>query len=259
MMPPRIFQLALLALATCRGASFPSAAAEPDSRDYDINGIRIRCIVVGQGEPVLLIHGLHASATLNWNLNGVIAELAKDHRVIAPDLPGHGRSDKPEQETAYGVQVVKDMVELLDQLKVERAHLVGYSLGGMIAIKLMADNPRRTRSGLIGGMGWFRQGSGLQRFWDRLPAREGSQTPAAFTRTIGQLAVSEAELKSIDVPVEVLIGDRDPVRRLYVLPLEQARPDWPVVEIKDAGHVNCIVQPQFREQIARWIRKQSEK
>jgi pimeloyl-ACP methyl ester carboxylesterase len=198
-----------------------------------------------------------SSADINWKLTGVVRDLAKDHRVIAFDLPGHGRSDKPAREEAYGLQMAEDVVLLLDHLKVKKAHVVGYSLGGMVAVKLTARHPDRVASCLVGGMGWFREGSGLQRLWGRMPAREGAGPPPEFTRTVAQLAVTEQELKGIKVPVEVLVGDRDPVKQLYVAPLQRVRKDWPVVLVEDAGHFDCIVKQQFRDEIGRWVRKHS--
>ena len=232
-------------------------AEEPASQTFDANGVKIHYTVEGKGEPVVLIHGLNASANLNWRLPGIIQELAKDHQVIALDLPGHGRSDKPEKEEAYGTQIVEDIILLMDHLKVKQAHIVGYSLGGMVAVKLLATHPDRALSGTLGGMGWLKEGSRLQRFWEQVPAREG-RTPPAFLHGIGKLAVSEEDLKKIRVPVKIFVGDNDPVKRLYVAPLRDVRQDWEVVEIKDAGHINCIAKKEFREGIAQWLRKNTK-
>lgn len=235
-----------------------SSAAEPVSRTFDARGVKIHYLVAGKGEPVVLIHGLHSSADVNWRLTGVFNDLAKDHQVIAIDLPGHGASDKPERDDAYGLQVVEDIVLLLDHLKIPKAHVVGYSVGGMVAAKLLAAHPERVSSGLIGGMGWFREGSGLQRVWERMGARDSRRTPASFIRGVGKLALSEEELKGIRVPVEVVVGDRDPVNRMYVAPLRPVRRDWPVVEVEDAGHVNCVMKSQFRTAIADWVRQNTK-
>ena len=252
-MPALIAVLVLLSLpAPIR------AADEPRSQTFDAKGVKLHYLSQGAGEPVVLIHGLHASAASNWQMPGVMAELAKTHRVIALDLPGHGRSDKPDKEDAYGPQLVEDVVLLLDHLKIQKAHIVGYSLGGMVAVKLIARHPERVTSCLVGGMGWLRDGGALQKVWEKMPAREGGRTPAVFVRNIGKLAVTEEELKKIKLPVKVLVGDRDPVKRLYVAPLQQVRGDWPVVEIADAGHINSIVKKQFREEIASWVRKQTK-
>jgi pimeloyl-ACP methyl ester carboxylesterase len=250
--------LAAVAFGLLSQASPARAADGPESKTFDAKGVKIHYLLMGEGEPVVLIHGLYSSAEINWGLNGVIRELAKDHQVIALDMPGHGRSDKPEKEEAYGIQVVEDVVLLLDELKIKKAHIVGYSLGGMVAVKMMAKHPDRVLSGTVGGMRWFKEGSPLQEFWDKLPARDVGKTPAAFLKTVGQLAVGEDELKKIDLPVKVIVGDRDPVKKLYVTSLQEARKDWPVVEIEGAGHLNCIMKKRFKDEIAEWVRKNTK-
>jgi pimeloyl-ACP methyl ester carboxylesterase len=245
--------LAVLSFATAR-----VSAADPTSHTLDAKGVKIHYVVEGTGEPVLLIHGMLSSETINWKLTGVIDDLAKDHRVIALDLPGHGQSDKPEKDDAYGLQIVEDIILLLDQLQVKKAHAVGYSIGGMVAAKLVAAHPERVKSCLLGGMGWFREGSALQRVWGSMGGQKGGQLPQAFTRNVTKLALTEEELKRISLPVEVLVGDRDPVKQLYVAPLRRVRTDWPVVEVPDAGHINCIMKKQFRDEIGNWVRKNSK-
>ena len=243
--------------AACRAAADRAAAggptAPPQSRFFPAKGVRLHYLVQGAGEPVVLIHGLYASAELNWQRPGTLALLARDHQVIALDLPGHGLSDKPATADAYGRQMVEDVILLLEHLGIRAAHVVGYSLGGMVALKLIALHPDRVLSGTLGGMGWLRQGSALQTVWERLPARRQGLTPGVCATSAGQLALTRAELAAITVPVAVVIGDRDPVRELYVAPLRAVRPDWPVILVHGAGHLNCILKRDFREAIARWV------
>lgn len=245
--------------ACCTLSSCKRNAGDSKWSKFDANGVEIHYMISGKGEPVLLIHGLYSSAVLNWQAPGIVAELAKSHQVIALDLPGHGRSDKPRDKDAYGDQLVEDIVLLLDHLKLKKVHIVGYSLGGMIAGKLVAEHPDRVESVLLGGMGWFRDGSALQKFWENLPENKNSSTPSEFVNTIGELAIDQDQLEKIDVPVKVLIGDRDPVKGLYVKPLQRVRTDWPVVEIKEAGHIACILKPQFREELAAWLKEQTKR
>jgi len=228
-------------------------AVSPASQSFDAKGVRIHYLVQGTGEPVVLIHGLYASAALNWRLPGTLAELAGTHRVIALDLPGHGLSDKPAEAAAYGLQMVEDVALLLDHLKVRAAHVIGYSLGGMIALKLIAIHPDRVLSGVLGGMGWMQEGSAAQRMWRRPLTRPPGPAPAVCVTSIADLALTRAELLAIRVPVEVLIGDRDRVYDLYVLPLRTARPDWPVVRIRRSGHMDLFLRGQFKQELARWL------
>ena len=226
---------------------------------FDAKGVKLHYIVEGEGEPVVLIHGLYSSARINWQMPGVVSLLSKKYRVIALDMPGHGESDKPAGEEAYGLELVEDIVRLLDHLRIEKAHIVGYSMGGMIAVKFMARHQERVLSGVVGGLGWLREGTVLQKVWGRMQGREGGSTPPACARSLGELDLTEAELKGIRVPVVVIVGDRDPIKRLYVAPLQRVRKDWAVIEIEDAGHLNCVVKAQFKEVIAEWLDKQARR
>src|SRR6185503_909884 len=84
---------------------------------FDSHGVRIRYVDRGAGEPVLLIHGYTRNVETNWIDTGVLPNLAKDHRVIAFALRGHGRSGKPHDPAAYGGETVQDALRLLDHLK----------------------------------------------------------------------------------------------------------------------------------------------
>lgn len=72
-------------------------------------------------------------------------------------------------------------------------------------------------------------------------------------RSVSELALTPDELKAIRVPVEILVGDRDPMKKLYVEPLETVRSDWRVIEIEGAGHLNCIVKKQFIDELEKWL------
>lgn len=176
---------------------------------------------------------------------GTIDTLAKDHQVIALDLPGYGESDKPVRPQAYGMQWVEDVILLLDHLHIQRAHIVGYSMGGMVALKLISKHPDRVLSGTLGGMGWLQDGSLLQKFWAHIRS--------VSAKGASELALTEDELKAIRVPVEILVGDHDPMKRLYVAPLQRVRGDWQVIEIQGAGHLNCIFKKQFIDEIEKWL------
>ncbi|HEV2757703.1 MAG TPA: alpha/beta fold hydrolase [Actinomycetota bacterium] len=93
----------------------------------------------GEGDPVVLLHGLGAT---NASMLPTLWDLAADHRVIAPDLPGFGDSVKPVRSYDAGFYG-RWLVALLDELGVERAHLVGNSLGGRVAIEAALQAPER--------------------------------------------------------------------------------------------------------------------
>jgi pimeloyl-ACP methyl ester carboxylesterase len=120
---------------------------------FDSNGVRIRYVVAGAGEPVVLIHGWAADAEM-WR--PLMADLSRDHRVIAFDCRGHGKSGKPHDSAQYGIEMTRDVTRLLDHLGIKRAHIIGYSMGGSIAIKLLSEHPERFLTAVIGGSEGFR-------------------------------------------------------------------------------------------------------
>jgi pimeloyl-ACP methyl ester carboxylesterase len=245
--------LVMFALWVC--GSPVAYAAWPESASFDSGGVKIAYTVRGKGEPVILIHGWLSSGWINWDLPGTTDLLAKDHQVITLDVRGHGSSDKPTKEDAYGLELVEDVVRLMDHLKIEKAHIVGYSMGGIITAKFLSKHPDRALSGTLGGMGWLREGSFEQKFF-AIGGKDGKPVGLCF-RSLGKLALTEAEVKSIKVPVEVLFGADDDLRKGYAEPLKKVRTDWPVIEIKDANHITCILKPQFKEEIQKWLAKQS--
>jgi pimeloyl-ACP methyl ester carboxylesterase len=247
----------LVWLAHCGCAQ---AADKPAIHTFDANGVKIAYFVQGKGKPVVLIHGWLSSAGINWALPGTSALLAKSYRVIALDVRGHGLSDKPTKEDAYGPELVEDVVRLLDHLKIKKAHIVGYSMGGIIAGNFIAKHPDRVLSGTLGGMGWLEAGSVGQWGFAQIGKKErNAKALAVCGRSLAKLALTTKEIKSIRVPVTVLIGDNDGlIKTLYLEPLRRVRKDWPVVEIKRANHITCIFKPQFREEIAAWLNNNSK-
>lgn len=217
--------------------------------EFDSNGVKIHYSVEGKGEPVVLIHGLHSSGAINWELPGIVKLLAAKYQVITMDCRGHGRSGKPTGDDQYGIEMVEDVTRLLNYLKIEKAHVVGYSMGGMITMKFVVLHPDRVRSAILGGMGWLKSGGALERIWEKMPSKDGGLTPAACTRGLAQMGVTEDEVKAVKVPVSIVVGDRDPCKKLYVDPLVRVRPEWPVTTIEGAGHLNCIAKDTFKDAV----------
>ena len=99
-----------------------------------------------------------------WASNGIFQDLSRDHRVIAFDLRGHGESGKPHDPARYGREMALDIIRLLDHLGIRRAHVVGYSLGAILASQLLTLHPERFLSAtLIGGAGRFEWNTELDR------------------------------------------------------------------------------------------------
>src|SRR5438093_9961355 len=133
-------------------------AGTPD-QFFDSKGVKIRYTVQGKGEPVLLIHGFLINQEMNWGGPGVIKELARHYQVIALDNRGHGKSGKPHDPGQYGMEMTEDAVRLLDHLQIKKAHVVGYSMGGVITLKLLVSHPGRLLSATLGGHGGIKEDS----------------------------------------------------------------------------------------------------
>jgi pimeloyl-ACP methyl ester carboxylesterase len=223
-----------------------STVAPPD-QFFDANGVRIRYVEQGSGPAIVLMHGYTGTLDRHFLANGVFANLAKDHRVIAFDLRGHGKSSKPHEATAYGEEMARDVVRLLDHLKIERAHVIGYSLGALIAGRLATLHPDRLMSVAYVAQIPFREPtSELAKFAEEsvtelesdLPFRSlalalqppGSKPPpedelrkmvaplvaandvkalAALWRGYRTLLTPDAALAAVKVPMMVLIGSED--------------------------------------------------
>ncbi|SEK59401.1 alpha/beta fold hydrolase [Streptacidiphilus jiangxiensis] len=118
-------------------------------RTRTVHGYRRAFRMAGQGSAVLLIHGI-GDSSVTWN--PVIRGLAPHYRVIAPDLLGHGASDKPRGDYSVGAYA-NGMRDLLSVLGIERVTLVGHSLGGAVAMQFAYQFPERTERLVLVGTG----------------------------------------------------------------------------------------------------------
>ncbi len=106
-----------------------------------VNGVNCFVSATGKGEPLVLLHGFTGSS-VNWE--GVTAVLAPHFRVITLDLLGHGRTDSPSDPARYRMErAAADLIALLDTLGVEKSALLGYSMGGRLALYTAVHHPRR--------------------------------------------------------------------------------------------------------------------
>lgn len=119
----------------------------------DIAGKKIFVAAAGEGPPVLLLHGGGPGASGVSNYSRNIAELAKEYRVIVPDLPGYGRSSKGVDLADPFGHLADAIRSLLDRLGLDKAHLVGNSYGGACALRLALDTPDRVDRMVLMGPG----------------------------------------------------------------------------------------------------------
>ena len=251
----------------------PTALAEsPDSFFYASPDVRIRYRETGQGDPVILIHGLGRSLT-DWA--GVGDSLARDHRVIALDVRGFGNSTRVSTRAQLGREMANDVMKLLDLLEIRRAHLVGHSMGAAIAAYTAVHHPNRIRSvSLIAGpfnedttaftrdeagfAAEIEQGGGMMKLlrwlfptypdsalavWNKeATAANDPATVGAAMRSMDQLSVRPSAAGKIRAPALVIVGTGDPL-------VPQSRwiatwwPNARLVEVPDADHFTILYNP----------------
>ena len=124
-------------------------------QSFDSDGVRIAYLDEGDGDPILLIHGFASNVVTNWVDPQWVRTLTQDgRRVIALDNRGHGESDKLYDPARYGApEMAEDAIRLLDHLGIDRADVLGYSMGARIAAFLAFAHPDRVRSIVFGGLG----------------------------------------------------------------------------------------------------------
>src|SRR6516225_588264 len=120
------FVLTMLLLGVVFGQQKPTTGYAP------VGGLKMYYEVHGSGDPVVLLHGAFMTITNNWT--GWIGELSKTRRVIAVEMQGHGRTADISREFS-SEHLADDVAALLDYLKIPRADLIGYSMGGGVAMQ----------------------------------------------------------------------------------------------------------------------------
>ncbi len=111
---------------------------------FHVNGVNLNVETSGKGSPLALLHGFTGSAA-NWESH--VAVFEKRFRVIAVDLLGHGGSDSPADSMRYRMErCVEDLISVFDQLGLGRVNLLGYSMGGRVALHVAAAYPDRVRA-----------------------------------------------------------------------------------------------------------------
>lgn len=117
--------------------------------------VEIAFLDEGEGDPIVLVHGFASSKNVNWVYPAWVSELKNNgRRAIALDLRGHGDSSKLYEPEQYSIEILgSDVIALLDHLKLERADIMGYSLGSRVAATLARSQPKRLRAAILGGIG----------------------------------------------------------------------------------------------------------
>ena len=220
--------------AVPRPAAPPVMVGQKDGSFTTSDGIKIHYLTHGDsGSWVVLVHGYSDNAQRMWFNTGIAPEIAKHHRVVAIDNRNHGQSDKP---VPGGSGRAQDVVELMDHLKIQRAHIHGYSMGGGIVGSLLGMIPNRFITAGFGGSGMSEtnptyraeaeamddalpkatgaDAEGMDRFRSRVASARPAGSPAAAAPP----AAPSVDLTKLDIPMLAVNGSFDnPYRKTHRL------------------------------------------
>lgn len=245
-----------------------------------LDGAGIYYEVHGEGQPLMLVHGGIASHTM-WKYQ--VEDLSKSFRVITCDLRGHGESDKGDPSTYSMKLFAEDLMGLAEKLGIEKTHLVGYSMGGLVAAQFAVDYPHRLHTLVLGGtptkmppavFSWltrltprFMIGRMARLTVPRLAydpkgkvAEEAIELMIKWFSQAGKTvmnAVEKAgraylkklptELSSISVPVLIVCGEKDSLANGEEL--HRLIPSAKLVIVERAGHYLPVERPEVFNRI----------
>lgn len=234
------------------------AAAPSQSGLLPVNGVKIYFETYGKGTPVLFLHGGMASTDW-WNLQ--VAPVAEKHTVVLIDSRGHGRSTRDERPFSYG-QMADDAVAVMDQLKISRAHIVGWSDGAITGLDLAMRYPERISSVFAFAPNTTTQGVDHdcvnKRAFADFVVRAGveyalkSATPDEYPAFRDQIRAmwatqpswSTKDLNAINVPVEMVGAQYDEaIYRDHLLYMADSIPNAGLVFLPNVSHFAQIQDP----------------
>ena len=192
-------------------------SASASENYFDSDGTSIFFVDEGSGIPVVLVHGIYGNIDRSWKDRGVYdGLLAEGYRVIAFDNRGHGKSEKPHDSEKYGLEMPEDIRRLLDYLEIDRAHIVGYSMGGRIVTKFRELHPNRILSLTIGGnrLPYAPPPTTLDRMKKRIRERGyASEMDAnalvALVNSYPKLVVEDSVLQENETATLIMVGEND--------------------------------------------------
>jgi len=236
-----------------------SAQQKPTTGYAPVNGLKMYYEIHGSGEPVVLLHGAFMAISGDWN--DWINDLAKTRKVIAVDMQGHGRTADIKRDITYE-NLSDDVAALLDYLKIERADLVGYSLGAGAAIECAIRHPDKVRkvvsiSAPYARDGWVKEAND---FWPNFKLEMMKGTPAEtereklnpvpgsfpdFFNHIKAAAMRPYDfgadkLKATKAPMFFIHGDADGVRLDHIAEMYR---------LKGGGNTHADMQPRVESRL----------
>lgn len=235
---------------------------------------------LGEGRPVVLLHGFVSTGYVNWVKYGHARRLAEaGHRVVMPDLRGHGKSDRSHDPHDYPADVLAaDGFALLSHLGLDPADgeydLGGYSLGSRTSLRMlvrgalpgrvvlagmglerMLDISRASDwyQGVLAKLGSFKHGD--PEFMTQAFVKTVKGDPEALSLVIGaSVPIAKGDIWEVDVPAQVLLGDRDDDHGSGAA-LAELLPRGRYQQIP-GNHMGAVTQPELGEAMARFLEEE---
>src|SRR3989454_4613982 len=157
--------LFLSMLLTMLFSGIVSGQQKPTAGYAPVGGLKMYYEVHGSGDPVVLLHGAFIAISGDWN--DWIGELSKTRKVIAIEMQGHGRTADIKRDLSYE-NLADDVAALLDYLKIPSADIMGYSLGGGVAMQCAIRHPEKVRK-VVSISGFFRRDGLVKEALDAFP------------------------------------------------------------------------------------------
>ena len=245
---------------------------------FHSGSVEIAYLDEGEGDPIVLIHGFASSKNVNWVYPLWVSTLTKaGFRVIALDNRGHGESSKLYDPEQYSIGAMAgDARALMDHLKIERADMMGYSMGGRITAFLALNDPQRIRFAILGGIGMTMiEGGGpgenvasaleaaslddvtdptgrtFRAFADQ--TRSDRRALAACLRGSRRLMTRE-EAAAIKVPTLIAVGTTDDVAG-SARNLSEIIPGSQVLDIPNRDHMRAVGDRVYKDGVLEFLAK----
>lgn len=249
---------------------------EIDMVTFQHDGIETAYLDEGEGEPIVLVHGFASTKEVNWVNTAWVTTLTRaGRRVIALDNRGHGQSSKLYDPADYHTaKMADDVAALMDHLKIERADVMGYSMGARITSYLALNHPERVRSGVLGGLGiHLVDGVGLpMSIAEALEAPSLADVTDPMGRTFRAFAdqtksdrralaacirgsrqtLTREEVAKIGIPVLVAVGTKDPVAG-SAHELAALIPGAKALDIPDRDHMLAVGDKVYKAGVLEFL------
>ncbi|TCD01408.1 alpha/beta fold hydrolase [Pedobacter psychroterrae] len=212
----------------------------PVTKGYSkVNGLEMYYEVYGNGKPLVLIHG--GGSTIQSNFGKMLPMLARNRKVIVMELQAHGRTEDREKESSFE-QDADDVALLLNNLKIEKADVLGFSNGATTTIQLALRHPNIIDKMILGSALYKRNGVPEQ-FWDFMSQANVSSMPQELKdaymsvnpdsvglktmhdrdakRMVKFKDIPDQQIQSIKIPTLIIIGDKDVIKPEHALELHR--------------------------------------